>query len=81
MICNRQNIDNGAFTQVFTLMKIKLKENFNLKIKLTETKLEQSVLYKICKILSAGTGEISSGRRDTFKFAFKEKHKKMKKYS
>ena len=44
MICNRQNIDNGAFTQVFTLLKIKLKEKFNLKIKLTETKLEQSVL-------------------------------------
>ena len=81
MICNRQNIDNGVFTQVFTLLKIKLKENFNLKIKLTETKFEQSVLYKICKILSAGTGEISSGRRDIFKFAFKEKHKKMKKYS
>ena len=39
MIWNRQNIDNEAFTQVFTLLKIKLKENFNLKIKLTETKL------------------------------------------
>ena len=72
----------------FVHLKIKVKEKFKLKTKLTKTKIQKSVLCKLCRIFSAskhhlnfkksptGSGNITSGARDVFYFAFKEKHKK-----
>ena len=39
MISNKQNVEDKDFKVGFTLLKIKLIENFKLKIKLTETKI------------------------------------------
>ena len=69
-------------------LKIKIKEKFKLKTKLIEAKIKRSILCKLCRIVSAfirhlnfqnpstGSGDITSGSKDLFHFAFKEKHTK-----
>ena len=39
MISNKQNFENEAFNVGFTLLEIKMIEKFQLKIKLTATKI------------------------------------------
>ena len=85
---SRQNFENKAFYMGFMHLKIKIKEKFKLKTKLAKTKIQKSVLYKLCRIFSAsrrrlnfentftGSGDISTGARKLFHFAFKEKQKK-----
>ena len=62
----------------FMHLKIKIKEKFKLKTKLTNTKIKKSILYKLCRIISdskrrsnfqnpsTGSGDITSGARDLF---------------
>ena len=90
VISNKQNVKNQAFKVGFAFLKIKLIVNLKLKIKLPETKIQQSILYKICRIFSAskrplnfenpstGSEEISSGRRDLFQLRFQIKTQKSK---
>ena len=59
-------------------LRIKIEEKFKLKTKLTKTKLQKSILYKLCEIFSAtkrrlnfqnpstGSGDITSGANHTF---------------
>ena len=84
---NKQNVESEALNVAYTLLKFKPTEKFKLKIKLTVIKIQQSILYKICRIFSAskhrlnfenpftGSGEISSSRRDLFEFCFQNNKK------
>ena len=52
VISNKQNVENEVFKLGFKLRKIKLIEKFKLKIKVIETKVEQSTQNKIYRIFS-----------------------------
>ena len=67
-----------AFKMGFMYLEIKIKEKFSLKTKLTKSKIQKSILYKICRICSAskrclnfqnqstGSGNITSGAKRRF---------------
>ena len=69
----------------FMDLKIQIKEKFKLKTKLTETKIQKSVPYKLRRMasaskrrfnfvnLSTGSGDISTGTRDLFPLCFQRK--------
>ena len=58
IISDKQNVENKAFQMDLIHLKIKIKKKFNLKTKLTETKIQNSILYKLCKIFSASKGHL-----------------------
>ena len=60
MISDKQNLKNKAFQMGLKHLKIKIKVDFKLETKLTKTKIQKSVLHKLCKNFSASKRRLRS---------------------